>query len=208
MIGLAGSVGIPPAKVLAALMGVQVSERSIHHIGAEVLLNLVLGSHPNAKFRLGPVTKERPDGQYPIAARSLPITMWDVISDFKDLSERFGPSGDHPGFISKIEGIEVGSAMALHIRANLNALPYKGIDLGSGYVASVNSTSSKIDTLFDFDSPDWLTVTGLSDIVKIGAITVTIIKHKTFVPEETARALRRTATRRSGTSPSGNSSMY
>ncbi|MBK7825945.1 hypothetical protein [Nannocystis sp.] len=198
MIGLAGSVGIPPAKVLAALMCVQVSERSIPFaLGAEVLLDLVLGSTPTPK-RLGPVTKEHPDGQYPIAARSLPITMWDVVSDFKDLSERFGPSGDHPGFISKIEGIEVGSAMALHIRANLNALPYKGIDLGSGYVASVNSTSSQIDTLFDFDSPDWLTVTGLSDIVKIGAITVTIVEHKTFVPGGDSKS----------PSPNGNSAIW
>ncbi|MBK9755520.1 MAG: hypothetical protein IPO88_18820 [Nannocystis sp.] len=98
--------------------------------------------------------------------------------------------------------------MALHIRANLNALPYKGIDLGSGYVASVNSTSSQIDTLFDFDSPDWLTVTGLSDIVKIGAITVTIVEHKTFVPGGDSKSPSPNGNSAIWGPPCGNSSMY
>ncbi len=183
MIGLAGAVGIPPAKVLAAMMGTQVSERTIpFSIAAEVLLELVLGSHPNAKFRLGPIDDEHPDGKYPISKNSLPITMWDVVSNFEDLVPRFGPTGDHPGFINSIEGLDIGKdAMELHLRANLNALPYKGIDLSSGYVANVNSTASQIESIFDFASPDWLTVTGLPEVVKMAAVTVTIVENREFL---------------------------
>jgi len=183
-IGLAGSVGIPPAKVLAALLQTTVSERVIpFDIAATVLLEDVLGTHPNAQHRLGPITAEHPDGKYPIAKHSLPLTMWDVVSNFEELGQRFGPVGEHPGFINRIEDISIGSGeMAIVIRANLNALPYKGVDLTSGFISSVNSTSSQIENIFDFEDPTWLRVEGLSDSVSLGSMSVTITENSKFLP--------------------------
>jgi hypothetical protein len=155
MIALAGAVGLPPAKVLATLMQTGVTDYAIpFDVVADVFLELLLGSHPNAQQRRGVVDKDHPDGLHPIAPRSLPITLGDVVYSFETLPTRFGPVGDHPGFVLAAAGITKGEdAFKMTVRVNLNALPYKGVDLTSSHVASVNSTVRQIDRIFDFDDP-------------------------------------------------------
>jgi hypothetical protein len=108
LIALSGAVGIPPARALANLLGVGVTDRFIPpEIVAEVMLRNVVGSHPNARFRRGPVDEDHPDGMYPVAPNSLPLTLIDVVTNFEDMAERFGPVGEHPGFVSTARGLTV-----------------------------------------------------------------------------------------------------
>ncbi len=179
MIALAGAVGLPPAKVLAAMMQTGVTDNAIpFDVIAEVFLDLLLGSHPNAQQRKGPIDDAHPDGLYPITPRSLPITLGDVVYNFESLPTRFGPVDDHPGFVIAATGITEGEdAFAMTVRANLNALPYKGVDLTSSYVASVNSTDSQIARVFDFDDPDWMRIAGLKSELEIAEMTVRILEN-------------------------------
>lgn len=183
MIALAGAVGLPPAKVLAAMMQTGVTEQAIpFDIIAEVFLDLLLGSHPNAQLRKGPVDADHPDGLYPITPRSLPITLGDVVYNFESLPTRFGPVDDHPGFVIAATGITKGEdAFQMKVKANLNALPYKGVDLTSSYVASVNSTDSQVGKVFDFDDPDWMRIEGLKDTLEIAEMTVRILENDQFI---------------------------
>ncbi len=189
MIGLAGAVGLPPAKVLAKMMQTGVTERAIpFDIVADVFLELLLGSHPNAQQRTGPVDDDHPDGLYDITPSSLPITLGDVVYNFESLPTRFGPVGEHPGFVIAATGITKGEdAFKMKVRVNLNALPYKGVDLTSSYVASVNSTDSQIERVFDFNDPSWMQIEGLKDTLEIAEMTVRILENDAFIPGGDAR---------------------
>lgn len=196
LISLSGAVGIPPAKVLAALMGIGVTDRAVpFDIVAEVFLDDLLGSHPAAQVRKGPIDGAHPDGLYPITPRSLPITLGDVVYAFESLPERFGParldeddpnSPEHPGFVLAASGLTK-DAFTMYVRVSLNALPYKGVDLTSNYVASVNSTASQIQDVFDFTDPDWMRVEGLVDELTIAEMTVRVLENDAFIPGGDAR---------------------
>ena len=196
LIALSGAVGIPPARVLAALMQIEVTDRAVpFDVVSEVFLDELLGSHPAAKVRKGPVDAEHPDGLYPIAPRSLPITLGDIVYNFESLPQRFGParldpndpnSLEHPGFVLSAAGITE-EAFTMYVRASLNALPYKGVDLTTNYIASVNSTASQIDGVFDFSDPDWMRVEGLSDTLVISEMTVRVNENDGFVAGGTAK---------------------
>ena len=183
MIGLAGAVGLPPAKVLAKMLQTEVTAYAIpFDVVADVFLELLLGSHPNAQVRKGAIDKAHPDGLYPIAPKSLPITLGDVVYSFETLPTRFGPVDEHPGFVIAATGITKGEdAFKMIVRANLNALPYKGVDLTSSYIASVNSTDSQIEQVFDFSDPTWMRIEGLSDTLEIAEMTVRILENPAFI---------------------------
>lgn len=196
LIQLSGAVGIPPAKVLAALMGIGITDRAVpFDVVADVFLDELLGSHPAAQVRKGAVDPAHPDGLYPIAPRSLPITLGDVVYAFESLPERFGParldpadpnSPEHPGFVLAATGLTK-DAFTMYVRVSLNALPFKGVDLTSNYIASVNSTASQIDQVFDFSDPDWMRVEGLSSELTIAEMTVRVLENDAFIPGGDAR---------------------
>lgn len=186
VIQLSTLIGVSPQSVLADMLGVNVEDTFLTTSAvAQTIVDNVISSHPNAQFRRGPVTASNPEGIYPVAPGSLPVTMRDAASDFATLSERFGPAFidgvAHPGFITGDVRAQVFSEdFRMTVRANTNALPYKGIDLTNGGSASVNSTASQINQLFDFNDPNWLTVEGLLP-------GVPVIEEMTFRIEESDR---------------------
>lgn len=184
LIALSGSVGIPPARALANLLGVGVTDRFIPpEIVAQVMLRNVVGSHPNARFRRGPIDEEHPDGLYPVAPNSLPLTLIDVVTNFEDMAERFGPAGEHPGFVSEARGLTVvEDGFAMHTYVNANALPYKGADLGNASVASVNSIGAQIETAHDYSDPNWMSIDGLVPDPKVSELTFTVFENDAFIP--------------------------
>lgn len=184
LIALSGSVGIPPARALANLLGVGVTDRFIPpEIVAQVMLKNVVGSHPNAQFRRGPVDEAHPDGMYPVAPSSLPLTLIDVVTNFEDMAERFGPAGEHPGFVSEARGLTVvEDGFAMHTYVNANALPYKGADLGNASVASVNSIGAQIETAHDYSDPNWMSIEGLVPDPKVSELTFTVFENDAFIP--------------------------
>lgn len=177
---LAPVIGIPSAKILADLLEVNVEAEflSTTAVASTILAN-VIGSHPNAQLRAGPVTPENPDGLYPVTPGSLPVTLADAAADFATLSAKFGPvyvgGVYHPGFIDgDVEAHVLEDDFAMTIRANANALPYKGLDLTNSSTASVNSVASQIEDLFDLDDPNFLTIQGLTP----GAPTIATMRFK------------------------------
>lgn len=189
LIALSGSVGIPPARALANLLGVGVTDRFIPpEVVAEVMLRNVVGSHPNAKTRRGPVDDEHPQGVWSVAPNSLPLTLVDVVTNFEDMAERFGPVGDHPGFVSTAKGLTVVEEdFLMRTKVNANALPYKGIDLGNASVASVNSIGGQIETAHDYSDPGWMSIEGLQPDPRVQELTFSVIEHDAFVPGGTSR---------------------
>lgn len=189
LISLSATVGIPPARALANLLGVGVTDDFIPpQIVADVMLRHVVGSHPNAKQRRGPVTEDNPSGLYPVAENSLPLTLIDVVTNFEDMAERFGPVGDHPGFVSKARGLTVvEDGFVMSTKVNANALPFKGADLGNVSVASVNSVGSQIETVHDYADPDWMDIEGLVPEPRVEELTFTVFENDAFLPGGTSR---------------------
>jgi hypothetical protein len=184
LIALSGAVGIPPARALANLLDVGVTDRFIPPaIVAEVMLRNVVGSHPNAQFRLGPVDDEHPTGMYPVAPNSLPLTLIDVVTNFEDMAERFGPVDEHPGFVATARGLTVvEDGFAMHTFVNANALPFKGADLGNASVASVNSIGAQIETAHDYSDPNWMSIDGLVPDPKVSELTFSVFENGAFIP--------------------------
>ncbi|MBK7825943.1 hypothetical protein [Nannocystis sp.] len=67
------------------------------------------------------------------------------------------------------------------VQVNLNALPYKGVDLTNVAVASINSTSSQIGGVFDFSNDKWLEIKGLIPELTIDEMTMAIHENPVFI---------------------------
>jgi hypothetical protein len=181
-------IGVPSARILADLLEINVEAEFLSTTAvASTILENVIGSHPNAQVRKGPVTEEHPDGLYEVSPGSLPVTLADAAADFVTLSDKFGPIYQdgvyHPGFVEgDVQAKVFEDDFQMTIRANANALPYKGLDLTNTTTASVNSIASQIDNLFDFDDPNWLTIEGLvPGVATIGQMRFKIVEADGFI---------------------------
>lgn len=190
---LSGAVGIPPAKALADIFEIGITENFIPiEANTQAVVEGLIATHPATQWRDGPVDAEHPDGKWPVAPNSLPITLGDVVTNFEGLTERFGPAetewGTHPGFISEAEGLTVvEEEFAMTVKVDINALPYKGADLTDVSGASVNSTASQIATVFPVDDPEWMQVEGLVADPSISKMTVIMVENDQFIPGGTSK---------------------
>jgi len=189
LIELAPVIGVSPARALADLVNLNVEDRFLPTTAiADTLLRDVVGSHPAAQLRQGPRTADNPEGLYPVTPQSLPITLADAASDFATFADTFGETFDngvyHPGFVTgDVSASILGPDFSITVRANANALPFKGIDLSKGETGSVNSIESQIDSLFNFDDPRWLVIRGLvAGTPVISEITFQIVEDDLFHP--------------------------
>ncbi len=189
LIAISGAIGIPPAKCLAGLLDRGVTDPFIPiEIVADVMLSNVVATHPNAQFRRGKVDAEHPDGRYPVAPGHIPLTLADVITNFEDMAERFGPVEGHPGFVLEARGVSVvEQEFAMTSKVNANALPFKGIDLTNVDGASVNSVGGQIETVHDFSDPDWMQLTGLVPEPSVEFLSFGVIENDAFVNGGTSR---------------------
>lgn len=190
-IDLAQSVNIPPARVLADLTEVGITEELLSpDIASVAIMENLIASHPNAQFRKGPVDAEHPDGLYPVKPGLVPVTLADVANNLETLLDRFGPvpldpadpnSPIHPGFITGVSGVTAAEDdFTMTVKASLNAMPYEGLDGSYGSVHYLNSIPSQIETMFDFDDPDWMQVTGLLDVIHVEEMTMSITESDLF----------------------------
>jgi hypothetical protein len=188
LIGVGEAVGLGPATILSDLIGVDPNAPIITvDLTTRAVIDNVVSTHPNAQTRPGPVDADHPDGRYPVAPGSLPVSLWDVVTDFAEMPVRFGPvdRGDpdaHPGFIAgefKFKATTPDFKMV--VKVDLNALPYKGIDLTDGTVANVNSTKSQILDAFDFTSDDWMKIEGLVPALVVEEMTMAIAEDPEFI---------------------------
>ncbi|MDC0679400.1 acetyltransferase [Sorangium atrum] len=198
LLGVGNAVGLSTSKILSDLTGAAGNERLIPvQITSQAVLENLVSTHPNTQHRRGPVDDEHPDGVYPVAPHSIPVTLYDVVTDFAGLAAQFGPTpldpGDpdgakHPGFIKAASGVKAAlDDFTMTVRVDVNALPYKGVDATMADVASVNSTPGQIDTLFDFSQDDWLVLDNLARNLSIGELTLAIPESAMLLPGGTSR---------------------
>ena len=197
LLGVGNAVGLPTSKILSDLTGAAGNERLIPvQITAQAVLENLVSTHPNTQHRRGPPNDEHPDGIYPVAPHSIPVTLYDVVTDFAGLAAQFGPTpldpgdpggAEHPGFIKAASGVKAAlDDFTMTVRVDVNALPYKGIDATMADVASVNSTPGQIDTLFDFSQEDWLVLDNLAKNLSIGELTLAIPESPMLLPGGTS----------------------
>jgi hypothetical protein len=184
LVGVSRAIGIPPAKVLADLLGRRISDPFIPpDVVAEVFSRNVISTHPNVQTRKGPVSGEHPDGRWPVPPGYLPLTLADVVTNFEDLAARLGPVADHPGFVLEANGVSVvEDEFAMISKVTANALPFKGIDLTNAEIASVNSIPSQGDTVLDFSDPEWLSMRGLVPEPRIARLGFGVVENPAFIP--------------------------
>ncbi len=200
LLGVGKAVGLSPSLILSDLVALDPNTNIITAgLTTEAVIDDVVDTHPNARWRRGPVDDAHLDGLYPISKKgSMPVSLYDVVTDFADLTRTFGPASahagksdtaDHPGFISSAAPIVAATDdFAMTVRVNLNALPYKGVDLTTARVASINSTSSQIGGVFDFSSDTWMEIKGLVPELVIGEMTMAIYENPKFIPGGTNKA--------------------
>lgn len=183
LLDLAPNIGFSPSLVLADALGVGLDAPFIDNDAlAEAIAHGLLATHPAARTRPGPVTVEHPDGQWPVAAGSIPITLQDVASDFATLGTRFGPTSAgaqyHPGFVVETSGADaLEDDFRIVLRASTNALPFKGVDLTNASVGSVSALSADGPSLFDFSDPNWMRVEGLKEQITVKTMTFQLLEH-------------------------------
>jgi hypothetical protein len=187
LIDLAPLLGVAPEQVLADLFKRNVEDPFLDDSAiAEAIISQVIATHPNAQSRLGARTADNPEGIYPVSPGALPVTLTDLATNFETFGKRFGPyqadGKSHPGFIGETTAAVLTEDFAISVRANANALPYRGLDLSNASPASVSSIRSQIDGLFDFEDPSWLRVEGLvPGEPSIQSLTFRIFEEPSFV---------------------------
>jgi len=199
LLGVGKAVGIPPSLILSDLIGIDANAPAIPtELATRAILDNVIATHPNAQIRRGPVTDEHPDGLYPVAPDSIPVYLRDVVQDFTTLPVTFGPADPdpqnpngarHPGFIKSTSGLVAAlDDFAMTVSVDLNALPYKGIDLTDGTIGSINSIHSQIDTIFDPNDDSWLSIKGLTTSLVIPELTMSIYENPEFIAGGTSKS--------------------
>ncbi|MEZ4471223.1 MAG: acetyltransferase [bacterium] len=194
LLALSGAIGAPPARAIADLMQIHRSEVVIPlDVAAQVLTAGLIGSHPSGQVRRGAVTPDHPDGLYDVTPGTIPVTLADVVEEFSNLTEKFGPvdlpdGTRHPGFIEEASGFAViEDEFAMTVKVDANALPYKGIDLTDGTTANVNSIGVQIEQIFDTSDPEWMEVRGLVPEPGIARLTVRVDENPAFIANGTRR---------------------
>ena len=198
LLGVGKAVGLSPTLILSDLIGVPQNQQIISvGLTTGAVIEHVVTTHPNAQWRRGPVNAAHPNGRYPVTKGSMPVSLYDVLTDFAELPKSFGPTqadpsnpaaAPHPGFIKGASPIVAATDdFAMTVRVNLNALPYKGLDLTTASVASVNSTSSQITGVFDFSTDAWLEIKGLVPELVIDEMTMAIYENDFFIPGGTSK---------------------
>jgi hypothetical protein len=118
LVSISDAIGLPKERVLAQILDLDVTEPFIDRdVAAQVLMDLLVGTHPN-------VHKDA-QGHY-----TIDVSMYDVFQDMKTIAPRFGPVGDHPGFLegeSYSAVLEPGFLLTLPVASNL--VQYDAIDL-------------------------------------------------------------------------------
>lgn len=194
LLDLAPEIGFSVPEVLGAALGGEPDQAflSPSDVGKAMVAH-VIGSHPNARVRLGPRTPENPEGLYPVEPGKLPVFLDDVLSDLRTLQRRYGPYAAngvyHPGFIAgPVEAQLFGDDLQMVVNANTNGAPDKGIDLETASVAGVNSIDDHPQRLFDFADPRWLSIEGsFADPPVVGRMEFALKEDPRFIAGGTNR---------------------
>ncbi len=187
LLDIAPKVGFAAAEILAEAVGIGVEDSFLSdHAVTSAVVDAIIRSHPNALYRPGKKTDDNPDGLVPVPWGHLPVTLEDAASDMTSLATRFGPYQQdgvyHPGFVVDAYAELLGDDFKMILKANANALPYKGVDLTSASRGNVASIGKESAPMFDFSDPDWIQIEGLQPTVVVERMVFQILEHPEFLP--------------------------
>ncbi|MCB9548161.1 MAG: hypothetical protein H6706_20280 [Myxococcales bacterium] len=142
-------LGLPFSILLAQALGLAPDDAILPDAAlVEGVVRQVMASHPSAND----------DG-------TLPVTLADGLADMATLAPRFGPRGDHPGFLAGQSHAEVlTSGFRMHLVADSNITLREGVDLAAGrkvWQASAPAGLAALD--LDFMTPDRFDLEGLAE---------------------------------------------
>ncbi len=152
MLEIGDAIGLPSPRLLAEVHGIDVTDTFIPlEVLADAALSTLVASHPNIATGAA-------------GEPLMVLTMEDALTDMRDVGRRFGPTGDHPGFISGNTTafvFEPGFRMVLDARSRLTE--YDGIDLQTATkdVFFLRPEGAAIE--LDFDDPEAFSVVGIVD---------------------------------------------
>ncbi len=174
LLGLGAAVGLPPGRLLSDLLGIStVTPFLTIDTLTDTLLKNTVATHPNATLD----AKGEP---------VLEVTLYDVFQDLSTIGERFGPAGDHPGFLdgaTKGDVLKSGFRMGLPVKTNLKQ--YDGVDASGDTKASLFRLEGGSVLELDFSSGDF-TVVGLADEPSID-MRVLVFEAPTFLGAGTTK---------------------
>lgn len=118
LLSIASAVSLPAPRLLGDLLNLAPTDYIVDlSVATKVILDGLVGTHPNVEH----------DGS---GQPLLGISMYDVLQDLTTIAPRFGPSGDHPGFLSgdsRGNVLERGFLLTFPVTSNL--VQYDAIDL-------------------------------------------------------------------------------
>lgn len=146
---LSGQLGLPPPRILSEMLALAPSERFLgSEIVTDVMLDLLIRSHPNFPAH--------PDGL-------LAVTLGDGLADLAPLYDKYGPSGEHPGFLAEPPEAELFTpAFAMIVRGTGNVVVQPGFRPGEGFASHVVAPPAGEAILqLDFEDPETFRIVGL-----------------------------------------------
>jgi hypothetical protein len=176
MAGFSDAIGLPVPRLLAQMLDIAVTDPVLEEsMLADILLEQLVASHPRV---------DREDGSGEPVVR---LTMEDALTELRTLSERYGPAGDHPGFLDgAIQGAVLEPGFAIRVRAQTSLRPREGIDtraLGKDYLYLREGASV---VSFDFGDPETFDVVGLVADPTID-LRIQMLENDAFIPAGTER---------------------
>jgi hypothetical protein len=187
LLDLSPKVGFHPAEVLASAIGIGVEDPFLpNQAVTDAVVELLIGTHPNAQTRYGRPTSQYPDGRYPVPPGHLPMTLEDAASDLAGMTAKFGEYDQggvyHPGFVAGLTHSKIlTDGFKMTVRANANALPFKGLDLSAGRRGNISSIGKDGAELFDFSDPEWIRIEGLAEKVSVAEMTFQILEFPEYL---------------------------
>jgi hypothetical protein len=177
LLSLGAAVGLPPARLLGDLLDRGLTETFLGvDVLTDVILAQVIATHPNATL----------DAQ---GAPIIEVNLHDVFQDLATLGPRFGPAGDHPGFLSgatQAKVLEAGFLMGIPIKTNLRQ--YDGVDASDTSKASLFRLEGDEVLQLDFTSPDF-SIVGLADEPSVD-LRIRIGEHPSFFSAGTQKEVK------------------
>lgn len=151
---LAYAIGLPTARILAELLGMELDEPALEtDLIVDVMLNNLILTHPNA---------ETNDAGDPV----LKIRLYDALRNLEPLAERYGPDPNtgHPGIIGgaiTAEVLEPGFLMSA--RAISHLIAFEGINAQKATKDVIYILEGDQVLSLDVDDDDTFSIVGLVD---------------------------------------------
>ena len=118
LLRISSAVSLPSPRLLGDLLDLRPTDYIVDlDVAARVIADGLVGSHPNV---------QRDANGKPL----LSVSMFDILDDLRPIGARFGPSGEHPGFLApETQGrvLEPGFLLTFPVTSNL--AQYDAIDL-------------------------------------------------------------------------------